>query len=80
VVADVWEGAVEGSTPFNFPITNPGQTASIAVTITPDEPVGSVVSGVLSVDSSESIGPGGFWFPTADEVVAPPYQYTVGHT
>ncbi len=66
----------------------PGQTATIPVTITPTAAKGTVVTGTLYVDqlvvgSTAALNAIDFadpapTEPNADELVGLPYQYTVG--
>jgi len=58
-------------------VINPGQTATIDVTITPSASPGALVSGDLYVDDlAGPLAPSGQ--TTGDELVALPYKYTVG--
>ncbi len=56
---------------------NPGQSATIDVTITPSAAAGTVVCGDLYVDDYTSAVPY-LDNPSGDELVALPYEYTVG--
>ncbi|MHB8506593.1 MAG: S8 family serine peptidase, partial [Acidimicrobiales bacterium] len=79
---DIWltsSQAAAGATPV---LVEPGQTVSIAVTITPTAAAGSVVTGTLYVDAYTPLNalavtqnPG--ILPFASEVAALPYSYTV---
>ena len=76
--ADLWPASVNPSVPF-APITlNPGETGTINVTITPSGASGTVVSGVLYVDTYD-VGPptATYESPTGNEVVGLPYRYTI---
>lgn len=59
------------------PVTiNPGQSATINVTITPSGPSGTVISGKLYVDTYVGYLPP-YLATTGDELAAIPYAYTV---
>ena len=74
---DLWLLATSASTPFSPVTINPGQSATIDVTISPSAAVGTVVSGDLYVDDYASgVPPGGQL--SGDELAAIPYEYTVG--
>jgi hypothetical protein len=74
---DLWLLATNPSASFS-PITiNPGQSATIDVTITPSAAVGAVVSGHLYVDDSAT-GVPPYAQLSGDELAAIPYEYTVG--
>jgi hypothetical protein len=74
---DLWLQATNPSASFSPVTINPGQSVTIDVTITPSAAVGSVVSGDLYVDDYASgVPPDGQL--TGDELVAIPYEYTVG--
>ena len=74
---DIWLESVNPTAPFS-PITiNPGQSATINVTITPTGPVGTVISGDLYVDDFVN-GVSPYGQLTGDELAAIPYEYTIG--
>lgn len=50
----------------------PGQSGTITVTITPNAPKGTVVSGFIAVDTFNQATSSG------DEIINIPYTYTVG--
>jgi hypothetical protein len=55
---------------------NPGESATIDVTITPTGPSGTVVSGNLYVDDYlASVSP--YSITTGNELAALPYKYTI---
>ena len=58
-------------------IVQPGQTASIPVTITPSGASGATVNGTLYVDDANFILYEVFAQPNGNEVAALPYSYTV---
>jgi hypothetical protein len=58
-------------------IIGPGRTGQIPVTITPEGPSGSTVSGTLYVDDEDSIAFATFAEPNGNQVAAIPYQYTI---
>jgi hypothetical protein len=65
------------ATSFSPVVINPGQTATVNVTITPNANSGTVVSGSLYVDDFlTNVPPYGQQGP--DELAAIPYEYTVG--
>jgi hypothetical protein len=76
-VGDFWQASVNPSAAFSLFVIQPGQTATINVTITPSAAAGTVVSGNLYVDTFDGNVP-----PVAqeggDELAALPYTYTVG--
>jgi len=74
---DAWLTAVNPATTFSPVTINPGQSATINVTITPSAAAGTVVSGDLYVDDFVS-GVPPYGQLTGDELVAIPYEYTVG--
>jgi hypothetical protein len=70
---DYWAQTVNANPPAFAPVSlQPGQTGAIQVTITPNAPKGTVISGTLYVDDVNVASAGG------DELVAFPYTYTVG--
>ncbi len=76
---DFWNVAVDPNADLGTPVTiQPGQTATITVTITPTAKKGSVVEGVLNVYTPPS-----FAYPTfnttGDLLAQIPYSYTVGN-
>jgi hypothetical protein len=74
---DIWLDSVDPTAPFS-PITiNPGQSATINVTITPTGPVGTVITGDLYVDDFVN-GVSPYGQLTGDELAAIPYEYTIG--
>ena len=74
---DLWQVSVNPAVAF-APITiNPGQSATVNVTITPSAPAGTVVSGKLYVDDiAEGVPPYGQL--AGSELAAIPYEYKVG--
>jgi hypothetical protein len=74
---DFWQAAVNPSASFGLFVIQPGQTATINVTITPAGPAGTVVSGNLYADVFDGnvppVGQEG-----GDELAALPYSYTIG--
>ncbi len=75
---DLWLAAVDPSVlaTFGAVIVNPGQTVSIPITVTPTGPSGTLVSGVLYVDSLiQGVAP--YNELTGNEVAAIPYSYTI---
>jgi hypothetical protein len=76
-LGDLWQSAINPSASFGAVIVNPGQTATINVTITPTAAKGSVVAGTLFVDD-ESLVDFGSLVPDANQLAAFPYSYKVG--
>jgi len=76
---DLWLASTNPSAAFSPVTINPGQTATIDVTITPSAVAapGTVVSGTLYVDDYSSAVPP-YSQLTGDELAAIPYEYTVG--
>ncbi|MGH3186090.1 MAG: S8 family serine peptidase [Streptosporangiaceae bacterium] len=74
---DLWLAATNASASFTPVVINPGQTATINVTITPDAGTGTVVSGDLYVDDLV-LGVSPYDQQSGDELAALPYEYTVG--
>ncbi|HEY3609066.1 MAG TPA: S8 family serine peptidase [Pseudonocardiaceae bacterium] len=85
---DLWQGSVSALGAFTLVTVQPGQTATIPVTITPSGPKGSVVRGTLYVDqlvvgSTAVVNDINYndpapTEPNANELVGIPYQYTIG--
>jgi len=74
---DLWLLATNPSASFSPVIINPGQSATIDMTITPSAAVGAVVSGDLYVDDyASAVAP--YAQVSGDELAAIPYEYTVG--
>ena len=69
---NLWADFELGTSTYDPVILNPGQSATIMVTISPTDPAGTHVRGFLSLES--------FNFNTfsSDEVASFPYAYTVG--
>jgi hypothetical protein len=77
--SDLWLAATNPSAAFSPIVINPGQTATIQVTITPSAAKGTVVKGTLYVDDFVSnVPPPAYSQLSGDELAAFPYQYTVG--
>lgn len=80
---DLWQAASNPAAAFSPIVVQPGQTATIPVTITPAGAAGTVVSGTLYVDTYDpvnataSLGTPGV-LPGGSDVAALPYSYTVG--
>ena len=76
---DIWPASIDPSTAFSPIVINPGQTATVNVTITPSGPKGTVVSGNLYVDDFDTNVPPPVTSQTSgDELAAIPYTYTIG--
>ena len=73
---DLELGSINPSASFTPVIINPGQTATIDVTITPSGASGTQVSGTLYVDDVlNNIPPYGQF--ASDELAGLPYSYTI---
>ncbi|HVW68848.1 MAG TPA: S8 family serine peptidase [Steroidobacteraceae bacterium] len=75
---DLWQASLDPNALASFQafIVNPGETISIPITVTPSGPSGTVVSGVLYVDSlMQGVAPYGEL--TGSEVAAVPYSYSI---
>ena len=70
---DIWQSQ-NGFAPV---IVQPGQSTTLYLTITPNAPSGSLVSGRLYLDDASQLTQYGT-SPSGDELVALPYSYTVG--
>jgi hypothetical protein len=75
---DFWDVALDPNADLGSPVTiQPGQTATITVTITPTAKKGTVVHGLLNIYTPPS-----FAYPTfnttGDLLAQLPYSYTVG--
>jgi hypothetical protein len=75
-LGDLWQSALDPNASFGTTIVDPGETATIPVTITPDAAPGTVVSGTLFVDDASLVVFGSL-APNANHVAALPYTYTV---
>ncbi|HEU5270365.1 MAG TPA: S8 family serine peptidase [Jatrophihabitans sp.] len=76
---DFWNVAVDPNADLGSPVTiQPGDTATITVTITPTAKNGSVVEGVLNVYTPPSFAYATF-NTTGDLLAQIPYTYTVGN-
>ncbi len=74
---DLELAATNPATTFSPIVINPGQTATVNVTITPSGSSGTVVSGNLYVDDFMTNVPA-YGQQGADEIAAIPYEYTTG--
>jgi hypothetical protein len=70
---DIWQSQ-NGFTPV---IVQPGQSTTLYLTIRPNAPSGSLVSGKLYLDDASQLTQYGT-SPSGDQLVALPYGYTVG--
>ncbi len=73
---DIWLVSTSGSTSFSPIVINPGQSATINVTITPSGASGTVVAGALYVDDFLG-GVPPYGDISGDELAAIPYTYTI---
>lgn len=77
--SDLWLASTNPSAAFSPIVINPGQTATIKVTITPSAAAGTVVKGTLYVDDFVSnVPPPAYSQLSGDELAAFPYEYTAG--
>jgi hypothetical protein len=74
--SDIWLAATNPAATFSPIVINPGQTATIKVTITPAGAAGTVVRGNLYVDDFISNVPP-YGQIAGDELAALPYAYTI---
>lgn len=82
---DLWESAVNASAGVTPYVAEPGQTVTIPMTITPTATAGTTVSGTLYIDTDSPVNEEaantlfnpGLIVPSASEVAALPYEYTV---
>ncbi len=73
---DLELASINPATTFSPVVINPGQSATITVTITPSGSSGTVVSGTLFVDDFLTNVPP-FGQQGADELTGIPYTYTI---
>jgi hypothetical protein len=73
---DLWQLALGGPFTITPVVVQPGQSATIPVTIAPAGPTGSSVSGVVYLDD-DSLALFGSLAPNANTVAAIPYSYTI---
>jgi hypothetical protein len=74
---DVWLAALNPAATFSPLVINPGQSATVNVTITPSGAAGTVVRGNLYVDDLVTDVPP-YGQQSGDELAALPYAYTIG--
>jgi hypothetical protein len=74
---DLEPASVNPATTFSPVVINPGQTATVNVTITPSGSSGAQVTGTLYVDDFLTNVPA-YGQQGADEMAAIPYAYTIG--
>jgi hypothetical protein len=74
---DIWLQAVTPTSTATPVLIAPGQTATINVTITPNQAAGTVVSGNLYVDTFEG-GIPPYGAASGNQMAALPYEYTMG--
>jgi hypothetical protein len=82
---DLWQQSISPGTVINPYVVEPGQSVTIPVTITPQGKPGSTVTGTIFVDDTSLAAGDVTWalealspFPTASDVAAFPYKYTIG--
>jgi hypothetical protein len=73
---DFWQAAVNPETTYELLVVQPGQTATINVTITPAGTSGTVVKGTLYVDTLQGDIPP-YEQTSGNELAALPYEYTI---
>jgi len=73
---DIMPASINPATTFSPLQINPGQTATINVTITPSGASGTVVSGTLYIDVFLTDVPP-YGQEEGDELAAIPYEYTI---
>ena len=74
---DMWSALNGLSSGFSPTYLEPGQSTTIAVSVTPTGSPGTTVSGTLYVDDYSLASDFDFDLPNADELAAIPYSYTV---
>ena len=74
---DLWQVALGAPLMLTPVLVQPGQSATIPVTIAPSGKKGSVVSGVLYLDDDSLFSLYGGLAPNADTVAAIPYRYQI---
>jgi hypothetical protein len=73
---DLWLQAINPNSPVTLLVINPGQTATVNVTITPAGTSGTVIKGTLYVDDGvRNISPYGLF--SGNELAGFPYTYTI---
>jgi hypothetical protein len=73
---DLWLSALNPAATFSPVVLNPGQSATVTVTITPSGTSGTAVTGTLYVDDFLSNVPP-YGQQTGNELAALPYSYTI---
>ncbi len=73
---DLELAATDPATTFSPVVINPGQSATVNVTITPSGASGNVVNGTLYIDDFLTNVPP-FGQQGADELIGLPYSYTI---
>jgi Subtilase family len=80
---DFWLQAINANAPLHPVLVQPGQSATIPVTITPSGASGSVVNGTLYVDDLSTASGAATWneigpnVSEASDLAAIPYEYTI---
>jgi hypothetical protein len=81
---DLWKQSIDPGTVINPYVVEPGQSVTIPVTITPQGKPGSTVTGTIFVADTSLAAGDVTWalealspFPTASDIAAFPYKYTV---
>jgi hypothetical protein len=74
---DLWQTSANPAAPFNPVVVDPGQSATIPVTIKPSAPAGSTVTGTLYVDDASFLLYEFFNGLNGNDVTSVPYTYTV---
>ena len=74
---DLWLTAVNAAASFAPIVVQPGQSATLYLTITPTGAAGTPVAGTIFLDDASALSNNGY-SPTGDELAAIPYHYTVG--
>jgi hypothetical protein len=81
---DLWRSSTDAHAGFTPVVVNPGQSATIPVTITPSGAAGTAVTGTLYVDDASMIsnltpdnGAVDAPLPDGSDVAAFPYSYTI---
>lgn len=74
---DLWLASVDPTTRLAPVVVAPGQTVTVPVTVQSSGRAGTVVRGTVYVDALSAQTPAGE-VPSADQVAAVPFSYTVG--
>lgn len=75
---DLWSASTSAGAAFDPVLVDPGETAQIPITITPQaEDAGTTVTGTLYIDDASLVAEGIDFVPQADQDQAITYEYSV---